>query len=77
MIIADELFGVPGDRKEGESPRGLDKDMEVRPAKTAGSQVESEASYAGGEEMNGDDEPVYDLLELGAVEYGQNVSAGE
>jgi len=46
MIIADELFGVPGDRKDGD-------------------------------EMNGDDDPVYDLLELGAVEYGQKTSAGE
>jgi len=82
MIIADELFGVPGDRKDGKSPRGLDKDIEGSPAIAAVSQAESEPAGARGDdmnsgEMNGDDEPVYDLLELGAVEYGQNVSAGE
>lgn len=77
MIIADELFGVPGDRQDGESPRGLDKHVESRPAKTAGLRVESGPADASGDEMNGDDDPVYDLLELGAVEYQQKTSAGE
>ena len=77
MIIADELFGVPGDRKEDEPPRGLDKGVASRPAKTAGLRVDSEPADVSGDEMNGDDDPIYDLLELGAVEYGQKTSAGE
>jgi hypothetical protein len=77
MIIADELFGVPGDREKAESPGGLDRDIEGRGAKRPVSRIDSGTAGASGDEMNGDDEPVYDLLELGAVEYGQKTSAGE
>ncbi len=74
MIIADELFGAAGDNGDGALSGGFVAEVKENLMNMAGAGGGSGtmSGIRGGQQAGDhDDEPVYDLFELGAVEYEQ------